>query len=234
VGRLAKRAPVAPTPAKPALLPHRVRLVKTLSQETLADTIQRLSNFDDTLWVRGDMFPGRVVPPESFGDRFGENSYKYLSIYIPNLNRVRKVVEEGGKQSGTAVPLLKKLLVGSVDGYEAARKAHFEEEAKRDPTRPVAIKRPDDYYKCSIAAPAAVYLLAELRAYDSLPAMAKMYHAKGRLPMSRVFLFHAMHLLAVEHPLDKLSPTARKAWEEYRQAAKSLPGLPKCALRRRL
>lgn len=215
--------PAAPAAGKPAPLPYRLRLIKKLSQETLAETIQGLPNFDDTLWVKGDLFPGRIVPPESAGSFFGENSYKYLSVFIPRLNRVRKIVEEAGKKPQTAVPLLTKLFSTSVAGYEAARTAHLKEEAKRDPTKPVAIENPDEYYRCRIAAPATAYLLAELRAYDALPVLSRAYQAKGKLPMSRAFLFYAMHLLAVDHPQDRLAPAVRKALEQYCKVAKCLP-----------
>jgi hypothetical protein len=210
-------------PDKPAPLPYRVRLVKTLTQESLPDTIKHLSNFDDTLWVKGDLFPGRVVPVESIDDFAGEDSYRYLSLFIPKLLRVRKIVEEGGKRPEQVVLLLQALFARSVAGYPAARKAHLEAAAKLDPTQPVAVTQPDEYYRCRMAAPSAVYLLAELRAFDSLPMLARAYRSEGRLPMSRVFLFQAMHLLAADHPRDPLSPAARQALEQYCEAARSLP-----------
>jgi hypothetical protein len=52
--------------------------------------------------------------------------------------------------------------------------------------------------------------------------MRDVYTTKGRLPVSRLFLYYAMHLLVTRHPREGLSAQAAKALDEYLAASRNL------------
>ena len=53
--------------------------------------------------------------------------------------------------------------------------------------------------------------------------MSRIYGAKTVIPVSRVFLFYAMHVLAMSHPTDKLSKEPLEALRAYLELAKDIP-----------
>ena len=113
--RLTLRSSLRPEP-RVRELEMREKLVTALKKETVLQAIENLPNFDDTLWVGGTL--------ESFPE-----TYEYTRVFIPRLNRVRKILEEGRKDVGVA-PLLKNKLAEAVKGFKEASKAANDELAK--------------------------------------------------------------------------------------------------------
>jgi len=190
---------------------HRAELLETLSKETTFDSIENLPNFDDT----------RVLHTITLAKSY--DSYNFLSRFIPKLNRVRKILVEtaGDPNKDDIIAVLKQKLEYSTEGYTEVllefRKAMLKDRSVTRTSEPLEWERRQTY------AAAATYLLSELRAYKALPLMSKVYHHKEKLPVSRLFVFYAMHLLAKEHPRTGLSPQAEKALDEYLEAAKEIP-----------
>jgi len=87
----------------------------------------------------------------------------------------------------------------------------------------ISASEPLEYARRQVYAGAAAYLLTELRAYRALPLMSKVYYCEEKTPVSRLYVFYCMHLLAVDHPRAGLSPQAEKSLDSYLQAAADLP-----------
>lgn len=211
--------PLPPVTTKPAVAPleARTRLVDTLVQETMLVSLENLANFDDTVWVSGSMsMDGEWMPPCSF---------RYERRYIPRLNRVRKILQQARDEPQQPVLIhLKDQLRKSAEGFENlfwARGARLDELAKEG--RGLDLDEPDEYYRRGIVAPAATYILTELKCFDALPIMADIFEQKGHVPVSRLTLFYAMHLLARDFPRDKLGPAASDSLIEYLNATRDLP-----------
>lgn len=155
-------------------------------------------------------------------DPLPEESYRYERIYFPRLNRVRKIISEasGQQQADVLGPLKDKLAeaaVGFEDAYQEQNRAIVNTKGG------LHLSEPNECHRRQINGPAAAYILTELRCFDALPVMARVYEQEGRIPNSRLTLVYSMHLLAKEHPRERLSPEARKALDEYLEFAKELP-----------
>jgi hypothetical protein len=209
-----------PSVSQPAVRPleARNRLIDSLAQETLLVSIQRLPNFDDTVWVSGSMsMEGGWLPPVS---------YRYERRYIPRLNRVRKILQQARHEPlEPTFTRLKVELRHAADGFEEVyweRSVRIDEVAKEG--RGLDLDEPNEYYRRGVFAPAATYILSELKCFDALPLMADVFEREKHLPVSRLTVFYAMHLLAREHPREGLSPAALKVLDDYLKATKHLPG----------
>ena len=189
----------------------RSRLLKTLSKETTLQSIENLPNFDDT--QKRNFIQHTYI----------SDSYDFLFIFIPRLARVRKILEDTPNSPNpheVTSELMMKLQY-STHGYAEVLLAF--QEAMLKNRESVRTSTPHDWQRRQVYSAAAVYLLSELRAYDALPLMSKVYHSEEKLPLSRLFVFYAMHLLAVDHPRTDLSPQAQKALDAYLQASADLP-----------
>lgn len=189
-------------------LPHQLELVSALSRESVTESIERLHNFDDVTWANSSI---PTMP--------ALNSYAYEIQFIPALARVRKVLAEGPSQRGLVTPLLKHKLVDAVEGFEQSRIAFNRSMVNGQ----AVVWKPEGYSAKITDGPAITYLLSELRCFDALPLMARVFETQQPIPMSRFFLFYAMHVMALEHPRESLSPQALQAFDNYRKATTSLP-----------
>jgi hypothetical protein len=196
------RQPAADTPRP---LEGRLSLVKELSQETVFESMDRLANFNDTVWVMGSVSGSILV------------GYDYDRVFIPRLNRVRKILVEARGRRQEVCGRLEQLLVETCTGYEPVYR-----EAQARLTKAgggLTLTEPDEEHRRRVTAPAAAYLLGELDSHASLKVMERVYTRPGRLPVYRLFLFYSMHLLASSHPCDGLTPAASKALGDYLAAA---------------
>jgi hypothetical protein len=192
-------------------LEPRKELVTTLDNETLEESINLLPSFDDTVWVLGSM-----------GDTLrAHDSYSHTRLYVPRLNRGRKIIQQGPDNIQLVASSLNKKLVESADGFGSIY---------LDMKKAVATSRtgltldaPNEYHKRLIYSSSACYILSELEIYGSLREMSAVCKSKDRLPVSRVFLFYSMHRLAMKHPMKNLDDAARDALSEYRQTARDIP-----------
>ncbi len=152
----------------------------------------------------------------------GTESYAYCRQFVYKLNRVRKILAEAAENDSPKITAkLKVILEACVVNYEEAY-AKFDDEIN-NAKGGVTLSEPNEYYRCATTAPSCVYLLGEFRAYDALPILSRIYSRKGRVPVPRVFLYYAMHLLVAEHPREKLSEESARALDEYLEAAKLIP-----------
>jgi hypothetical protein len=191
-------------PAQP--LEFREKLVKRLAPESVAETINNLPDFQDVGWVSGSF-------PNGPG---GDGTYQNACNLTPRLNRVRKLLEQGRKHPDVVIPLLEQHLDAAAQGLRQAEIAINEESFR---TGDWGRSKPAEYDRKLTISMSAVYLLAELKSYRSLPLMARIYERKEeRLPVSRVFLWYAMHTLALDHPREGLSPEALKVLDAYLEA----------------
>ncbi len=205
---LVRPRPAAPPRTPPRPLEGRTELVQGLSRETPLESVENLPHFDDTVWALGSMNVGTVTVP---------GSYEYTRVYVPRLNRVRKIAAQAGGQRREVIDRLRQMLLETSKDYPPVYDAFRQKVA--DTRGGVTLGEPDEYYRRTTVAPAAVYLLTELDAFDSLPVMSRVYATPGRLPVSRLFLLYSMHLLAREHPREGLAPAAAAALDAYRAAA---------------
>jgi hypothetical protein len=199
-------------PLPPQPLEGRTSLVQTLARESLMQSIDNLPNFDDTCWVDGTVNRGTLNL---------QDGYEYNRIFIPRLNRVRKILAEAGPQRQQVIERLERELCETCNGYEPIYKAKHKRVVEA--TKGLTLKVPDEQYRRQVVAPAATYILAELESYKSLKPMSEAYSLPHLLPVSRVFLFYAMHVLALDHPRKGLSPAAVDALKTYLAATAALP-----------
>jgi hypothetical protein len=191
----------------------RERLLQTLRRESMNDSLGKIPDFDDVVWVMGTMNGNNLTSLES---------YRYNRLFIPRLNRVRKVLEEARSGGVPPVARLQEMLATACDGFEEVEKA-WNKEVALSPTGGVSRDGPNEYDRRTQNAAAAAYLLGELGGFKALPLMARLYMSKESTPVSRLYLFYASHLLVGEHPRTGLSPEAASALDAYLQASAKLP-----------
>jgi hypothetical protein len=189
----------------------RAQLLETLSKESTLESIENLPNFDDT----------RVK--QTISGLMPQDSYIFLLQFIPKLTRVRKILEETNSnpnQDETIVALMQQL-ENSIKDYREViveyDKAMLEAGGSMTHFEPLEYQRRQSY------AGATTYLLSELGAYKAMPLLSKVYFYESKIPVSRLFVFYSMHLLAVDHPRTGLSPQSKTALDEYLEAAADLP-----------
>jgi len=144
-------------PAEP--LDFRTKLVATLAAESLDKTLANLADFTDVLWVQS-----------SFRSMVFYESYEYAIRVSSKLNRVRKLLEEGRKDPPKLIPKLVKRLEAAYVGYPAA----YDEMNKRIDVDP-HVKEPMAYDKKTTESQACIYLLTELKSFESLPLFIRIY-----------------------------------------------------------
>ena len=151
-------------------------------------------------------------------------SYRYERS-LPRSIEIQKVVQRirDEKVVPAASRRFKHELKRAAEGFE---KAFWEKDkllsAAANAGHGLDLHGPDEDSHRRTNAPIAAYMLAELQCYDALPLIAQAFEQPGRLPLSRLFLYYSMHLLAVSHPQEGLSPQALQALQEYRESTKDL------------
>ncbi|HUT29907.1 MAG TPA: hypothetical protein VMX13_08955 [Sedimentisphaerales bacterium] len=189
----------------------RSKLLKTLSKETTLQSVENLPNYDDT--QKQDFIQNATTL----------DSYDCLFQLIPDLTRVRKILQDtpNSPNAHEVIARLMAKLSYSTHGYAEVLLAF--REARRKDRESVRTSVPHEWERRQAYSAAAVYLLSELHAYEALPLMSKVYFSQEKLPLSRLFVFYAMHLLVVDYPRKELSPQAQNALDAYLQAAADLP-----------
>jgi len=190
---------------------HRAELLETLSEETTLESIENLPNFDDT----------RVK--QTISDLLPYDSYMFLLQFIPKLTRVRKILEEttsNPNQDEIIVVLMQKL-ENSIKDYREVLVEYDKAMLKGGGS--ITHFKPVEYQRRQSYAGATIYLLSELGAYKAMPLLSKVYFHESKVPVSRLFVFYSMHLLAIDHPRTGLSPESKTALDAYLEAAADLP-----------
>ena len=207
-GDLFESIPVAP-------LELRTRLVDTLRSESVSASVDRLPQFDDTVWVMGHIETDTAL---------SQRSYRYQSQFIPRLNRVRKIIDQADQDraSGSELPAsLLSRFSGAVEKFGDVLFAKNRQIATS--AHGVICREPDDYWSRVIYAPAAAYLLSELKVKSALPAFSQALQHAGPLPVNRVFLFVAAHRLVKDYPRDSLSADSARLLQEYLASTVAVP-----------
>jgi hypothetical protein len=198
-----------------APLELRTRLVNTLRSESLSTSVDRLPQFDDTVWVMGSIEPDTAL---------SQRSYRYQSQFVPRLNRVRKIVEQTSGPEAGAAELSSSLLLrfgGAMDKFGDVLIAK-NQQITASP-HGVICREPDDYWSRVVYAPAAAYLLSELKVTAALPRLSQALQQPGPLPVNRVFLFFAAHQLVKNCHRDTLSADAASLLDQYLASTGSVP-----------
>lgn len=193
----------------------RLRLVATLHNETILESIDRLPNFDDTVWVAGDIEPDSAL---------SQRSYRYQTQFVPSLNRVRKVLNQftnEGAEAGEAKERLISHVARATNGFGDILDAKLREISRSDAG--VVLSEPDKYWTSIVDGPAAAYLISELNIQEALPVFIKLLARSDELPVNRVFLFFAAHQLVVSHSASGLSAQSRRLLNQYLALTVDLP-----------
>lgn len=193
--------------------PLRQSVLEQIKGESVDELFDKLTEkLDDIAYT---------VTGSGLGFDSSEGTYKF-AVVVPRLARVRKILQELQEVPHKPSAKLKKMLVEAADGFEQLTKDVTRQAqeylSKKSPSSPV-VKR-DIERKKVMEAHVATYLLAEWSCCDALPIMVRVYDQEGRLPVPRLYLFYAMHLLATSHPQDSLSPDSKAALDKYLQATK--------------
>jgi hypothetical protein len=190
---------------------HRAELLETLSKESTLESIDNLPNFDDT----------RIK--YTIPDALPYDSYEFMIQLIPMLSRIRKILEEteGNPNQEQIIAAMIQKLEYSIDSYGKVVLEH--QKAMLAAGGSMRHTKPPEHRKRQTYSAATIYLFSELRAYKALPLLSKVYHYETKIPISRLYVFYSMHLLAMDHPRTGLSPQSETALDAYLEAASDLP-----------
>ena len=208
--------------AKEKELPPPLRMRKQLVDQVAAEPVDSL--LDNLTSHLDDIASAEIGANLSMGD--GQpGCYLYGCVVVPRLVRVRRLLQEVPRQDRkTLRPKLEKMLTDAVHDYfrfyKEYDKEHFQrcmkpEEAPFNPPKQM------EYFRRTVNANVSTYLLAEFKCFESLPVMSRTFERQSpRFPISRLFVYYSMHVLALEHPRDGLSPEALIALDAYLAATR--------------
>lgn len=205
-GYIAESIPIEP-------LKFRQRLVDAIRSESIADSVQKLADFDDTVWLMGNTEPDTAL---------NQSSYRYLRVYIPNLVRVRRILQEApaSNQEEWKVPLLE-CYAEAHKNFPAIKEAKSRQIASS--VNGVVLSSPDEFWRATICAPTSAYLLSELDVFEALPLFVATINSEKEVPVDRSFIYFAAHRLVARFPSSELSSRSVELRNEYLNAAKDVP-----------
>ena len=202
--------------------------VENIAGESIEQTIENLANFDDCHFASTSFMGGRhggILSSEV--------------IYVVNLFRVRRLLEEGRANRGVVIAALKSAYKEALAGWPQARTevvAYIHREL--DAGRQASFSQPCTADKLEHKALAATYLLAELQDHDSLPLLVHGYrvHSKWRDELEKAgwhalavpipFTLYAIHRLASTLEPAQMSEEALAARAAYLEWAGRNLALP--------
>jgi hypothetical protein len=189
-------------------------LVTTLESESLVDSIDRLPSFDGSVWALGPVLSDDARDPLS---------YVQTRVYVPQLDRVKKIIDQARDTSELqdVSSALIAAFSAAISNFEVVYES--KNNAIAESVEGITLAAPDDYWKKVVIAPATTYILAELNISSALPKMSEAFESRTILPVNRVFLFYAMHLLVKAYPEQALSSKARELRLVYLKQAQGIP-----------
>ncbi len=208
-----------PSPPQQSVAPLaiRTRLVQQVAADDPEQLLDRLTEKYDDIALASISAP--------FG--YQATTYAYAQAVVPKLTRVRRMIQEHQHGHRFSIEKIESLLAGAVKGYGAVydRVCRLQRErGERNVPSTAPFPEWDDWTRRQVNAQVSVYLLAEFKSYGSLPLLARVYSQQELSPVSRLFVFYAMHVLAWQHPKDGLSQEAVDALNVYlRRTAKVVP-----------
>lgn len=203
----------------------RARLQKHMRQETPEETFLRLTDKDSIA----------MLMPIMGGFPFSPGDYRSDVVTVYKMVRMRKLLADARKNPERLIPFLEQQIVAMVKKFPQLSK-EFAQELKKSEIRTekgLLYKFQDlpDVLKYRLRTAAAVYVLSEVTAFKSLPALTWVSSqgkpndeadSIGTGPVNRKFLFYAMHKLVKQYPEESLSKDARTARNLYLAKAKTM------------
>jgi len=193
----------------------RARLQKQMKQETTEETFFRLADNDSI---------GMLVPVMG-GQFFAVGLYPSDVTVMCKMTRIRKLLADARiKPEETTSFLLDQLRIMGKD-FPRARKAFRQRLKSNSVNGMMRTSEWPDSEKYRLKSTAAVYILSEINASVSLPALAWISmrgkpkdddpDVPGTCLVNRKFVFYAMHKLVSQFPEESLSKEAVKIREKY-------------------
>lgn len=201
--------------------PWHTERVENIRSETIEQVVENLANFDDMHFVYSSL-NGGFCP----GDMHCE-----VRVVV-RFFRVRRLYEDGLRNPGRVIPLLKDAYRKAHEEWPQARAARLEYEKNNK----AGWSEPDGFNKVNTRAVASTYLLAELQDHDSLPLLVAGFKLQRKwteemedftlteVPVPRPMTLYAIHRLVTTLPQGGLSTKALAARRAYMTwAEKNLP-----------
>ncbi len=198
--------------------PGRDRLQQRMQNETFEETFLNLTEF----WSVA------MTIPLMGGYAFMPGRYDSDSVFLREALGVRKLLSEARAEPVRTASFLREQMSEMIKTYPAVR-AEYIRMFENAPDGIVEGRIPMTDHRLRSAA--AMYLLAELKDFDSLPMMMSLLPPEDKafdnpdVPVNPKFVFYSMHRLASQMPEQTLSLKAREALGEYLALAKD-KGVP--------
>ena len=202
----------------------RTKLQKQMQQETPQESFVHLTDNDNIA----------MLTPLMGGQPFSPGYYAADIRAMCKMTRIRKLLADAREDPGHISSLLQEQLLIMAEKFPLAYEEFMQLMKNQLPGTRVTTSELRDVQKYRLLSTAAVYVLSEINAYDSLPLLAKLSTQgkvghrpdfAGNSQINPKFLLYAMHKLAKEFPEGQLSKEAKKAQTDYLAMAKRL-GVP--------
>lgn len=205
-----QKRPVALKKAPSVPNDFRSRIVGEIARNSPDELLDKLlENYNDVAWAS-------TGPGHSLSTNLG--TYGWACLSITKMARVRRIIQEFGAKPATVIPKLESMLSNAANGYAECYEK-FDTEGRRriinDESQVKPFPLRDEYFRREVNAQVATYLLSEFHSFDSLPLMNRVYEQPGHLPVPRLYLFYAMHVLLLEYPIASLNDASRAARDVY-------------------
>lgn len=195
--------------------PGRVRLQKQMKQETTEETFSRLADNDSLL----------MLVPVMGAQSFAAGLYPSDVMVMCKMTRIRKLLADArANPEKTTAFLVDQLRIIGKD-FPRARKEWRQRWRSNSVNGGMRTSEWPDSEKYKLKSTAAVYILSEINAFASLPALAWISmqgeprdddpEIAGTCFVNRKFVFYAMHKLVSQFPEESLSKEAVKIREKY-------------------
>lgn len=211
--------------ARQALPPHRwhVERVNNIRKEGVKELIANLANFDDLHFAT-----------TSYPRPFADDKPACVSHMLPNLFRVRRLLEIGRAAPDRVVPALGPALRRALDQWPELYKKELWG-YKTSAPEVINKSAPNGHDQARVRAEAVTYLLAELGRHESLPLLLESYRRQDRwiqaitvddwryiaqCPVPPPIQLYAMHRLITTLPDEQVPATARGPLRRYMQWAR--------------
>lgn len=198
--------------------PGRAHIQSQMRQETFQETFFQLTDLYNFAMIMGSMG----------GQALGIGSYGSDIRMVVKMTRMRKLLEDAKANPQEVASFLQDQLVLMTEQLDSV----YQEYVKQCKAGMNSYSELPDYRKYQVRSTAAVYILSQINAFESLPTLAKISTlGKSRDepdlptiggPVHRKFIFYAMHKLVHQFPTSSLSPEARQAQDKYLNKANAM------------
>jgi hypothetical protein len=200
------------------------RRVDTIAQESIDQVIANLAGFDDYHFAT-------TSSPRSFSPGSPES----VGMMLPNLFRVRRLLEEAERDHKLIAQKMKDALADALMRWPEAFKNELAMRIEFDRQKIPMIKdAPTEHDKVRLQTQVATYVLAEMPDHTALPVLIQSYRKQQewidaipvekyawipQCPVPPPISLYAMHRLVSTYPLTERSDAAMTAHKAYMQWA---------------